>query len=321
MRKLYWLLALVVLAGLILSACGPVPFEVGSKLICSKNYDPAISKCTLKKTADEAVDLSVYQEFDAVNLGVDQVGVYRADSETYALYQGVGYHPTPSNYVRVYSKTQMSVVSDIDPNACGGTYNDFNCVKALSNVTLMGFQKFGASYALDLTFDFSSQENLRNLYEVGGPTQLMLKFNDRSRDALRDSTDIDPQKYISGEIKRPDVAKIWLNKLKTSDYMTSWQYFKLFKFNDLTVRYLEPETVGTGDSGSSSQVLEDQAFTDFLAKKDLFCTQYAPGSSLRAECDRTFVCSQDNKTCYFGSAIIPIDLIMATPTSEVVPTP
>lgn len=321
MRKLYWFLALVVLAGLVLSACGAAaPFEIGSVLVCPKNYDPGTSVCTEKQSAEQVVDLSLNQELPAAYIGVGEVGVYRNTSETYAMYTDVGYNPTPSTYVRIYPETQQSVISDIDPVACGGTYNDVNCVKALGNVTLMGFQKFGSSYILDYSYNFDTK-NLKALYEVGGRDQLMKLFNDRSRDTFRDSKDIDPAKYISGEIGRPDVAENWLGKLKTSEYMTSWQYFNLFTFKDLSVRYFEPESTGAGGSESSSQVLEDQAFTDFLTKKDLFCAQYTPGSSLRAECDRTFVCSQDNKTCYFGSAIIPIDLITATPTSEVIVTP
>lgn len=321
MRKLYELFVFVVLAALILSACGAPAFEVGSKLICPKNYDPATSKCTVKQSFGDTYDSNTQQELDAVRLDADQVGVYKENSETYGLYQSVGYHPTPKDYVRVYTSTQISIVSDIDPGACGGAYNDYNCVKALDNVTLQGFQKFGASYVLDVTLNFGTQENLKNLYEVGGPAQLMLKFNDRSRDTLRDSADIDPAKYINGELKKPDVAKIWLNKLKTSEYMTSWQHFKLFTFKDLAVRYFEPEKTGSGNSGTTSQVLEDQAFTDFLTKKDLFCAQYPLGSSLRAECDRTFVCSQNANLCYFGSAIIPVDQITPTPRTETTPTP
>ncbi|HCQ30990.1 TPA: hypothetical protein DIU27_01210 [Candidatus Collierbacteria bacterium] len=311
MRKPFGLFVLLIVLSLSLGACGPKPFEIGSLLVCPKNYDPATSVCTEKKSANEKVD-SEHQELPAAKLGVDEVGVYRVNTEMYGIYERVGYHPTPSDYVRVYSRQQIHVVSDIDPNACGGSYNDFNCVKALSNVTLKGYQKFGASYALDVSMDFSSQQNLRLLYEVGGAAQLMVKFNDRSRDTLRDSTDIDPQKYISGEIKKPDVARIWLSKLESSDYMTSWQYFRLFKFEDLAVRYFEPEK---NDSASSSQVLEDQEFQDFLRRRDLFCAQYEPGTSLRAECDRTFVCSQTDNVCYFGGAIIPIDqLPTATPT-------
>lgn len=323
MRKLYWILGLVVIASLFLGACGAAtPFEVGSVLVCPRNYDPGTSACTVKQTAEETVDLSLKQEMPAAYIGVGEVGVYRDTSETYAMYTNVGYNPTPAAYVRIYPKTQQSVISDIEPTACGGTYNDVNCVKELGNVTLMGFQKFGSSYVLDYSYNFDTK-NLKAFYEVGGRDQLMKLFNDRSRDTFRDSKDIDPAKYISGEIGMPDVAENWLNKLKTSEYMTTWQYFSLFNFKDLSVRYFEPESVGTGDSGSSSQVLEDQAFTDFLTKKDLFCAQYTPGSSLRAECDRTFVCSQDNRTCYFGGAIIPSENITPTPEVilEVTPTP
>ena len=316
MRKLKVWFGLTSILLILLGACAPAAFEKGSTLICPKDYDPASSKCTVRLSAEETYDALTSQELPAVRLGVDEVGVYRVNAEEYGIYEGVGYHPTPSDYVRVYTRQQIHIVSDIDPNACGGTYNDFNCVKALSNVTLKGYQKFGASYALDVALDFSSQENLRLLYEVGGAAQLMVKFNDRSRDTLRDSTDIDPQKYISGEMKRPDVAAIWLEKLEKSKYMTDWQYFRLFKFEDLAVRYFEPEKSDSGDSGSSSQVLEDQEFQDFLHRRDLFCAQYEIGTSLRAECERTFVCSESNQVCYFGGAIIPIDqLPTATPTT------
>lgn len=315
MRKIIGLGIGMVLFALVISACTTPPFETGSKLICPKDYVPGSSVCKAKQTAGETVDATKEQEMDPVRLEVGQIGIYLLNPEKYAIYEGVGYHPTPTGYVRVYSKTQMSVVSDIDPQACGGAYNDSNCIKSLENVTLKGYQKFGASYVMDISFDFSTQENLRLMYEVGGPNPLMAKFNDRSRDTLRDSGDIDPEKYISGEIKKPDVATNWLNKLKTSKYMMSWQYFKLFTFDDLAVRYFEPEKSASGDSTSSSQVLEDQAFNDYLKKKDLFCKQYAAGSSLSAECDRTFVCSQTEKTCNFGAAIIPIDQL-PTVTAE-----
>lgn len=317
MKTLQYVSLLLLLSVLVLSACGPAPvYEVGSELVCPKNYDPATSVCTVKKTAEEVVDLNESQVLKAVRLGVDEVGVYRRDGETYGVYERVGFHPTPEGYVRIYPKNQQMVVSDIDPAACGG-YNETTCVNALSNVTLMGFQKFDSSYNLKLTINFGSQENLKSLYEVTSFRQLMVEFNNHSRDAFRDSKDIDPRKYISGEIDKPWVAKNWKEKLSSSPYMTDWQYNKLITVTELSVRYFEPAKSGEGEQVQSSQVLEDQEYADFLAKKELFCAQYTPGTHLRAECDRTFVCSQGNVTCYFGSSIIPGEQLTPTAVNEI----
>lgn len=298
------------------TACAVPLIEEGSKLICPKYYIPGISVCRAKTDASILPDENEL-EYSAVFLQADEIGVYKDGSESYATYQGVGFHPTPADFVRVYKYGTQKMISD---TSCT-TEDETKCIGVLGNVTLKGQAKFSASYGIEYSMNYSTKEDLLELYEVGGLLPLMTEFNDYSRDTFRGSRDLDPKAWLDGTLTYDGVAVNWLEKLKKDPHMTGWKYHNLFSFKAVTVRYFEPDAAKQ-EEVSSGQAQDDMNLDRFIVRRDKFCSAYLAGSSYRLECERTFVCSEKDGACYFGGSVIPIeDLPTATPPAiEATPT-
>ncbi len=314
MKKWLWIFLIVFV--LSVAACAPATIEKGSVLICPKYYEPGISVCR-EKTDASVVAGQDEQEYRAAFLQADEIGVYKSDAESYAVYQGMGFHPTPADYVRIYKRGTQKLMSDMSCNP----EDETKCIGVLGNVSLKDQAKFSASYGIEYSINFATQEDLRELYEVGGFLPLMTEFNDYSRDTFRNSRDLDPKAWLDGTLTYDGVAANWLAKLQGDPHMTNWKYFNLFKFETVMVRYFEPDAAKQ-EEVSSGQASEDMEFDRFISRRDKFCSAYPAGSSYRLECERTFVCSEKDGACYFGGSVIPIeDLPTATPPAiESTPT-
>lgn len=317
---------IVLLLSITLSSCGPAtpaPIEPGSIIICPKHYEPGVSKCRVKVSVTDVsatpqVNSLTEQEYPALLLRSDQAAVYKSSSETYDAYRGAGYHPIPDVYAYTYPDVAIKIMADIDPNACGGAHNESTCLSPKKNIVLKGQVKFESSYTWIVSFNLNDRTNYQLFYEAGGLQPLLKEFNERTRDIMRESGDLDPQGWLNQTLSYEAVAKYWRNKIENSEQMKSWPYFKLIKIVDLSVRYFEPMKMEAGSDVQSEEIKADQEFNNKLIRRDLYCAQYASGSYLRAECERTFECSETDKVCYFGGAIIPFEQI--TPTPAVPPT-
>jgi len=284
----------------------------------------------IKKSADEVLaDTNIEQEFAAVYLGIDEVAVYMKSGEvtTYDIFREPGYHPVPASYAKVYSTKIMYVVSNVDPTAeCGGN-NGINCLNSLSNVVLKGPKIFESSYEYSYSLNFNDPSNYKDYYEATTPkgdtgfNAYMITYNDRVRDVLRASNDIDPTPWLSGEKTDSDIEPEWKSKLDNNPKMLP--YKDTVTIHSFAVRYFKPVKVAADDPAQQNQILEDQNFERLIERRDKFCGEFPAGSDLREQCYNTFVCLEVKCTAIVNNTIwsSSIDTLVPTQTpAEIVPT-
>lgn len=308
-KKLFF--ALLSLMAVLLAACGtpePYKLEENSKLFCPVRYQPGVSECQVKVMSNDPLPAG-YEELDGVFLNYDQVGVVKTSGEeTYAKLEGMKFHPYPSKAVKIYSKNTMTIVASADNNEqkCGASWK-VTCNDGLNNITLKGQAKFSSSFNLPFAFDFEREGNLRLFYEAGSYEELMKKANEKIRDTIKDSGDIDPASWLDGSLNYIKVGQIWDEKLKTKGYaFAEWPESALFVLGKFDVRYFEP-IKAEGEVGAGSQAFAvNNEELQYIVNRDNACKDYRRGTSYRLECERSYDCAHGKNSCSFGS-IIPVE--------------
>ncbi len=315
-------LGVLIVLSAVLGACGPQPLEQGSILVCPKHFEPGVSQCKEKEYTTDEVKLDE-DSYPAVLLTADQIAVYKKNIEVYDIYRGAGYHPVPSDFGKVYTVETLTIMADIDPAACGGTYNESTCLGPKKNIVLKGQVKFESSYTISLKLKINDQKAYELAYEAGGEQALLKLFNERSRDIFQNSGDLDPQDWLNLTLTKESVAENWKNKLLASDYMTSWKYYPLFDLEnaEIVVRYFEPMKIDDASDTQSEAIKQDQEFQEFLSRRDQFCGEFPAGSQERLECYATFVCYEVKCEALVNDTKIILDAITLEPTPVVTETP
>jgi len=321
-KSLQFLLGILVTLSVVLAACGPSQYIVGSELICPLPYNPAtdLSKCTVAQSQGETYDATIKQKFVAVLLDDQHVAIYQKDSENYDIVRGRGYFPIPNDYARIYPTTPQGVISNVEPANCGGE-NGISCLNALDGVVMSGPTVFDSSYEFFYTLDFSDRTKYKEMYEAVTVTGLkgfdayMFTYNDTLRDVLRELNTIDPAPWLSGEKSKSDIEPIWLEIIATHPKLEPYRTTVKIDSKTFRCRYFDvPKT----DADQTSQGQADTEFQRHLADLATYCEDFQTGSSCYIECMRVYECYASGGSCTFGG---PVMACGATVPADLTPTP
>lgn len=321
-KSFQFFLGVLVVLSATLAACGPATYIVGSELICPLPYNPAIDleKCTIAQSQSETYDATKYQKLPALLLDDKSVAVYQKNIEIYEIARGTGYHPIPSAYARVYPTTPQAVISNVNPDTCGGE-NGVSCLNALDGVVMKGPTLFDSSYEFFYTISFADRSKYKDMYEAVTPSGLtgfhayMYTYNDTLRDALRELNTVDPAPWMNGEKNKSDIEPIWLDIIATSSKLEEYRTTVIIDQKSFRCRYFDvPKT----DEDQTSKGQADTEFQQHINDLKTYCEDFQAGSACYIECMRVYECYASGGSCTFGGSVMACG---ATVPVELTPTP
>lgn len=258
MRKIIWISLVFVL---VLAGCTPVPHP--TKVVCPINLSalPQGAEQNCVASDGSQYDLNLYQEVDALNLGVNQVGIYAGlkQDQQPSVITDLGYSSYPQNYTLVYPTDVRDLYTVTDLSGCTGSILPGECNTSLTNILFSGSIPGTVDLSIDLVLKIN-QGNALEWMQIGGYNKFVGLFWGELRSYRTASSGITPNTDNIQETTE-SLRQLYTTKL------SQWQYADMFTLKSLVIR-----TLIVGDA-TYQQSLADMNAQKLRAQQDTALTQ------------------------------------------------
>ena len=322
-RKLLLIsLGVLLLASMILSACGPAPTSTDN-VLAPIQYDsgPGVKIDYAMTVPEGDTDNKLYP---SLHLAKDEVAICQTpgNEPQHVVVDGIGPHAYPDEYCqKIQSDIQTYVTMHDIAAECPNQIEEPLCRDEISRLALVNNATATMNVKIKF-FHIVNSETAEMIYNLGYPG-LMDEFNRIIKDGSR--------KFVFDKQLSVDKFDKYALAKEITDYVMSGAIFddapdspykellkKSFQVVSFEVTYLEPDGLNTEAAAQSNQ--EIQEANSIATQWASACADYPAGSNQRLVCECNYSCTQSGQPCSCTSGINPAP-IAVDPTSTPTVTP